>query len=82
VVELLYKGRAAMSKRPRRNHATAFKAKVALEALKFYNEKRWYQNFDRKTPDMVYFTTQPQGQAAVGQQTRSALPLINPCLLS
>jgi putative transposase len=30
----------------------------------FYNEKRWHQNFDRKTPVMVYFTTQPQGQAA------------------
>jgi transposase len=27
-------GGAAMSKRPRRNHAPAFKAKVALEALK------------------------------------------------
>jgi hypothetical protein len=30
----------------------------------FYNEKRWYQNFDWKTPAMVYFRTQPQGQAA------------------
>jgi len=30
----------------------------------FYNEKRWHQNFDRKTPAMVYFTTLPQGQAA------------------
>ena len=30
----------------------------------FYNEKRWHQNFDRKTPAMVYFTTQPQRQAA------------------
>lgn len=30
----------------------------------FYNEKRWHQNFDRKTPAMVYFTTKPQGQAA------------------
>ena len=26
----------------------------------FYNEKRWHQNFDRKTPAMVYFNTQPQ----------------------
>ena len=32
--------------------------------FQFYNEKRWHQNFDRKTPAMVYFTTQPQGQAA------------------
>lgn len=30
----------------------------------FYNEKRWHQNFDRKTPAMVYFSTQPQRQAA------------------
>ncbi|MDI6765191.1 MAG: IS3 family transposase [Thermodesulfobacteriota bacterium] len=30
----------------------------------FYNEKRWHQNFDRKTPAMVYFSTQPQKQAA------------------
>jgi transposase len=37
VVKLLYndhQGGAAMSKRPRRNHAPAFKAKVALDALK------------------------------------------------
>ena len=30
----------------------------------FYNEKRWHQNFDRKTPAMVYFSTQLQKQAA------------------
>ena len=30
----------------------------------FYNEGRWHQNFDRKTPAMVYFNTQPQKQAA------------------
>ena len=24
----------------------------------FYNEKRWHNNFDRKTPAMVYFGTQ------------------------
>jgi putative transposase len=30
----------------------------------FYNERRWHQNFDRKTPSMVYFNTQPQRQAA------------------
>jgi putative transposase len=32
--------------------------------FKFYNEKRWHQNFDRKTPAMVYSTTLPQKQAA------------------
>jgi putative transposase len=30
----------------------------------FYNEKRWHQNFDRKTPSMVYSATLPQKQAA------------------
>jgi putative transposase len=30
----------------------------------FYNEKRWHNNFDRKTPAMVYFDTQSQKQAA------------------
>jgi putative transposase len=30
----------------------------------FYNEKRWHQNFDRKTPAMVYSNTIPQRQAA------------------
>jgi len=30
----------------------------------FYNEKRWHQNFDRKTPTMVYLSIQPQRQAA------------------
>ena len=28
--------------------------------FKFYNEKRWHNNFDRKTPAMVYFSTQLQ----------------------
>ena len=32
--------------------------------LVFYNEKRWHQHFDRKTPAMVYSTTLPQKQAA------------------
>jgi putative transposase len=32
--------------------------------FKFYNEKRWHNNFDRKTPSMVYFSTQLQKQAA------------------
>jgi putative transposase len=30
----------------------------------FYNEKRWHQNFDRKTPAMVYSIALPQKQAA------------------
>jgi len=29
----------------------------------FYNEKRWHNTFDRKTPAMVYFESLPQGQA-------------------
>jgi putative transposase len=32
--------------------------------FKFYNEKRWHNHFDRKTPDMVYFDTLAQKQAA------------------
>jgi putative transposase len=32
--------------------------------FKFYNEKRWHQNFDRKTPSMVYFDSPAQKQAA------------------
>ena len=32
--------------------------------FKFYNEKRWHQNFDRKTPSMVYFDSLAQKQAA------------------
>lgn len=32
--------------------------------FKFYNEKRWHQHFDRKTPAMVYSDTLPQKQAA------------------
>jgi len=31
--------------------------------FKFYNEKRWHQNFDRKTPNMVYFESLAQKQA-------------------
>lgn len=34
------------------------------EYFKFYNEKRWHQNFDRKTPSMVYFDSLAQKQAA------------------
>ena len=32
--------------------------------FKFYNEKRWHNSFDRKTPAMVYFDTLAQKQAA------------------
>jgi putative transposase len=32
--------------------------------FQFYNEKRWHQNFDRKTPSMVYFDSLAQKQAA------------------
>ena len=31
--------------------------------FKFYNEKRWHQNFDRRTPSMVYFGSLAQKQA-------------------
>lgn len=30
----------------------------------FYNEKRWHNSFDKKTPDMVYYDTLSQKQAA------------------
>jgi putative transposase len=30
----------------------------------FYNEKRWHQNFDRKTPSMVYYDSLAQKRAA------------------
>jgi putative transposase len=33
------------------------------EYFKFYNEKRWHQNFDRKTPGMVCFESLAQKQA-------------------
>ena len=33
------------------------------EYFKFYNDKRWHQNFDRKTPSMVYFGSLAQKQA-------------------
>ena len=32
--------------------------------FKFYNEKRWHNRFDRKTPAMVYFDSLAQKQAA------------------
>jgi putative transposase len=38
--------------------------KGLADYLNFYNEKRCHQNFDRKTPAMVYFGTYPQKQVA------------------
>jgi putative transposase len=32
--------------------------------FRFYNQKRWHQTLDRKTPAMVYFNTVPQRQVA------------------
>ena len=32
--------------------------------FKFYNEKRWHNNFDRKTPAMAYYDTLSQRQVA------------------
>jgi putative transposase len=32
--------------------------------FKFYNEKRWHNSFDKKTPNMVYFDSLAQKQAA------------------
>ncbi len=34
-----------------------------FQYFKFYNEKRWHQNFDRKTPNVVYFDSLAQKQA-------------------
>ncbi len=38
--------------------------KGLADYFKFYNEERWHQNFDRKTPAMVYFDSLQQNQAA------------------
>ncbi len=35
-----------------------------IKYFRFYNQKRWHQNFDRRTPAMVYFNTLPQRQVA------------------
>jgi putative transposase len=61
-----------MSKRPRRNHAPAFKAKVAVAEARasigryvhFYNSRRPHSSLDRKTPDQAYFNRLPQIAAA------------------
>jgi len=41
-----------------------FPLEFLYEYFKFYNEKRGHNNFDRKTPAMVYFGTQSQKQTA------------------
>jgi putative transposase len=38
--------------------------KGLTEYFMFYNQKRWHQSLDRKTPAMVYFNTTPQRQVA------------------
>jgi len=38
--------------------------KGLTEYFVFYNQKRWHQSLDRKTPAMVYFNTTPQRQVA------------------
>ena len=65
-----------MSRRPRRNHSAAFKAKVkayetvsaareGLQAyLAFYNERRPHQAHAGRTPDMVYYAALAPIQAA------------------
>lgn len=46
-------------------YATMVELKNGLSRyFKFYNEKRWHNSFDRKTPAMVYFETLSQNQAA------------------
>jgi hypothetical protein len=63
-----------MAKRPRRNHSPAFKAKVALAAVKaracigryldFYNRRRPHSSLDGMTPDCAYFGSPPLRLAA------------------
>jgi putative transposase len=48
-----------------RGYASMAEVKNGLfNYFKFYNEKRWHNKFDRKTPAMVYFNSQSQKQAA------------------
>lgn len=47
-----------------KSYGSMTEAKRGLaEYFKFYNDKRWHQNFDRKTPSMVYFGSLAQKQA-------------------
>jgi putative transposase len=46
-------------------YGSMVEARKGLSAyFRFYNEKRWHQNFVRKTPTMVYFGTLTQRQDA------------------
>ena len=48
-----------------KSYGSMTEAKRGLaEYFKFYNEKRWHHNFDKKTPGMVYFDSLAQKQAA------------------
>lgn len=48
-----------------KSYGSMTEAKRGLsEYFKFYNDKRWHQNFDKKTPSMVYFGSLAQKQAA------------------
>ena len=46
-------------------YGTMAEVKKGLGAyFTFYNENRWHNHFDRKTPAMVYSITLPQRQIA------------------
>ena len=48
-----------------KSYSSMMEARRGLSGyFKFYNEKRWHGNFDRKTPSMVYFDSLAQKQAA------------------
>ena len=48
-----------------KSYGSMTEAKRGLsDYFKLYNEKRWHQSFDRKTPSMVYFESLAQKQAA------------------
>ena len=69
-----------MSRRPRRNHSPAFKAKVALAAVK--GEKtlaEWAQQFDGHPNPMTAWKAQLlEGAAGVfGSEPRSAAPAVD-----
>ena len=54
-----------MMRRPRRNHSAAFKAKVALAALKSDQTlAQLAERFDVHPPDTIYFNHPPLAAAA------------------